>query len=174
MKLLDFKKRIGQKKREAGGSRGFIVRDCRDSYFVVDDEYLNGYGAIVSHQASMIYFCLCRHVGKEQVCYPSYDYLSKKIGFYRAGVIKGVKELEAHGIIRVDRERGQPNIYTLLNKKHWRKFLFVKGRKGGFGINEICLGCLNYGDGGSSECLGCVGGSRASYEKVPRGTGGQK
>ena len=73
----------------------------------------------------MVYIALCRHVGKEQVCYPSAGHLAKVLGISKVTVWRGLRELEARGLILVDRKTGEPNIYTLTNKRNWRKGISV-------------------------------------------------
>jgi hypothetical protein len=40
-------------------------------------------------------------------------------------VIKSIKLLELHRLIKVDRVKGQPNIYWLTDKKKWKKIIRV-------------------------------------------------
>jgi len=47
-------------------------------------------------------------------------------GYGRLQVMRAIKTLEFHRLISVDRINGQHNIYSLLNKKHWRKTIIVK------------------------------------------------
>lgn len=119
--IIKLKRRIARKKREAERDKGFTVRDCRDSFFVIDDEYLNGYARVCGPTVSMVYIALCRHVGKEQVCYPSSEHLARVLGVTKVTVLKAIGELERRGLIQVDRKKGEPSIYTLTNKRNWRK-----------------------------------------------------
>ena len=121
-KTLDIKKRLRKKKRDENDNKPFEVRDAREKeFFIVDDAYLNGYARECGIYASSVYFVLCRHAGREQTCYPSIALMMDKLSLARASVVKGLKILEIHNIIKVDRQKGQPNIYTLLNKRHWKK-----------------------------------------------------
>ena len=130
-KILDIKKRIMQKKvaqkkkkKKELEEQPFEVRDFRDKeFFIVDDSYLNGFAKVCGVHASMVYFALCRHAGKDQNCFPSVQLMGSKLGMAKKTVVSGLKELERHKIISIDRMAGQPNIYTLLNKRHWRKFM---------------------------------------------------
>lgn len=156
--IIDLKKRVARKKRDAKSGR-FKVRDCRDAFFVIDDEYLNGYARVCGPITSMVYIALCRHVGKEQVCYPSHDRLAKILGISKSAVVRAIKSLEVHGLVRVDRKQGEQSIYTLTNKRNWRK---------GYGQTVVedehpkvvpmyCSGCVHLGKG---ECFDCRMGSK--------------
>ena len=121
-KTLDIKKRLRKKKRDENDNKPFEVRDAREKeFFFVDDAYLNGYAREVGPDASMVYFTLCRHASSEQLCYPSVELISDKTGLSRSTVLRSIKILEKHFIVKVDRIKGQPNIYTLLNKRKWKK-----------------------------------------------------
>jgi DNA-binding transcriptional ArsR family regulator len=168
--IIRFKRRIARKKREAIEDLGFIVRDTRDSFYVMDDEYLNGYSGICGFVANSVYMLLCRHVGKEQVCYPSNAYMAKKLMTTEPTIRKAIKKLEAHKVIKVDRVKGQPNIYTLTNKRMWRKFAPIGDkviRKKGPSFSVMCVECGN-GEG-SESCLGCIGGSKFTERKEGNG-----
>jgi hypothetical protein len=144
-KLLDIKKRIMQKKvsqkkkaKEAEYNQQIEVRDAREKeFFIVDDAYLNGYAKTCGVHASMVYFALCRHAGKDQTCFPSVGLMGSKLGMAKKTVIKGLRVLEDHKIIKVDRLHGQPNIYTLTNKRHWRKFLVSKVIPGKASVSSL-------------------------------------
>ena len=167
MKTIDIRKRILQKKRkdrkykkEASYDEPFEVRDAREhGFYITDDEYFNGMAAVCGLEALGVYNALCRHAGKDQTCYPSVDLMQRRLGISRGSVLKGLKELELHRVIGIDRAKGKPNIYTLLNKRGWRKFISVKTEarvKEGM-LARACQGCVNAE--GSPECDGCIGGS---------------
>jgi hypothetical protein len=73
-----------------------------------------------------VYFALCRHADKEQVAFPSVPYLMDETGYGKRHVTRAIKVLEFHRMISINRELGTHNIYSLLNKKHWRKAIVVK------------------------------------------------
>lgn len=121
-KLLDIRKRIRQKKKVDEYSRPIEIRDSREKeFFIVDDKYFNGFARLCGVHATIVYLALCRHAGKDQTCFPAVVYIADKTGLGTKSIIRGLKTLEAHNIIKIDRKKGEPNIYTLTNKKHWRK-----------------------------------------------------
>lgn len=104
----------------------FEVRDRRDkAMFRVDDEYLNGYSKLCGPNASLVYFCLCRHADIDQECFPSVNLMAEKLGISRDSVMRGIKELIKWNIISKERERKDDakwlnNRYVLLDKKVWK------------------------------------------------------
>jgi DNA-binding transcriptional ArsR family regulator len=167
MKTLDIKKRILQKRRKQRNSDPMDIRDAREKeFFIIDDAYFNGFAKVCGIQATATYMALCRHVGKDQTCYPSVDLIAAKLGMSKRSVVHGLKELEDHRIIRVDRLKGKSNIYTLLNKRQWRKFLPVQadGVKGSGFLSKACIGCQNLE---TPACDGCMGGSNRQEAATP-------
>ena len=94
--------------------------------FLMDDAYYNGYAKICGWKASIVYFSLCRHVNKDQYCFPSVEYMSKQNGVGRNTILSGIKTLKEWNIIDIEkiRDRGgiwKNNAYTLLDKSVWKK-----------------------------------------------------
>lgn len=105
----------------------FKVRDLRrkDKY-TIDDEYLNGYAKLCGPNATCVYNSLCRHASKDQECFPSLDLIMEQHGFKsKHTVIKGIRKLEAWGIIAVKKEKDEKtkrqknNVYILYDKSEW-------------------------------------------------------
>jgi hypothetical protein len=113
--------RLSTKKGKIG--RTFEVRDLREhGFFRIDDQFLDGrWLRLLKGCPSAVYFSLCRHVDKHQRCFPSANYLSEETGYGERHVRRAVSVLEAHRLIEVERERGDHNLYKLLDKRHWRK-----------------------------------------------------
>lgn len=105
----------------------FEVRDFRDKhFFIVDDVYLNGYAKMLGTNASMVYFTLCRHASKKQVAYPSQQFIANKLGISRVTVARKIKLLKEYNIIHTNKIRTKGGrylntVYTLLDKKVWKK-----------------------------------------------------
>ena len=97
------------------------VRDLREKFYQVDDEYLNGWAKKCGIYATGVYNVLCRHVGKDQSCFPSVKLMSDKLAISASQVKRAIKALEAHRIIKVERFSGEKNIYWLTNKTQWRE-----------------------------------------------------
>jgi hypothetical protein len=106
----------------------FEVRDLRNKhFFLIDDIYLNGYAKILGSTTSMVYFVLCRHVDKEQSCFPSQKYIGEKLNISDRLVRDKISILIKVGIIKKVRIRAKQtgkwlcNRYFLLDKSHWKK-----------------------------------------------------
>lgn len=103
-------------------SAKFQVRDLRQKqWFVVDDAYLNGFARVLGPYSSMVYFVLCRHADSRfQSCYPSISLIAKKVGISERQVIRCIRKLQDHNIIRIEkRPRHNANVYHLLDKAQW-------------------------------------------------------
>jgi hypothetical protein len=124
-KVIQLRIKKRRKELKKGNTDPFEIRDLRDKFFMVDDAYLNGWARLFESGVSMVYFALCRHVGADQTCFPSIAFLSEKLGMGPHTVIKSIKLLELHRLIKVDRVKGQPNIYWLTDKKKWKKIIRV-------------------------------------------------
>ena len=101
----------------------FSVRDLRENdYFRVDNAFVRDkWMRLLKGCPAAVYFVLCRHAGRDEVSFPSIPYLVDETGYARSPVIRAIKVLEFHRIIKVDREKREVNFYSLLNRKHWRK-----------------------------------------------------
>ena len=103
------------------------VRDLQDKFFLVDDEYFNGYGKLCGISATGVYIVLCRHVGRAQSCFPSKKTIAEKLGISERSVYSAIKKLEQCNIIKVEsRGRKQDGSYKsltyyLLDKSTWKK-----------------------------------------------------
>lgn len=125
--ILNIKTRNRQKNMsEKKGT--FQVRDLREQdWFTVDNEFIKGkWLRLLKGCPAAVYFALCRHCNKEQISFPSIQYLMDETGYGKRQVTRALKTLEFHRFISINRELGTHNIYSLLNKKHWRKAIVVK------------------------------------------------
>jgi len=106
-------------------NRGFKVRDLRNKqFFVVDDIYLNGYARLLGAIASVVYFSLCRHADKDQLCFPSQKLIAEEFSIGERTVRDKLRLLEKCKIIRRIREKDNKgrwinNTYILLDKSEW-------------------------------------------------------
>ncbi len=103
-----------------------LIRDARSRrMFRVDDVYVDEYQDILSVYSDRVYMALCRHAGRGQKSWPSIERLAK--GMSRTTAIKALKELAAHNIIAITRERDERtrrqknNVYTLLDVSVWKR-----------------------------------------------------
>ena len=112
--------------------RPIKIRDFRNKqFFMVDDAYLNGYAKYLGVTASMIYICLCRHVDKNQVAFPSQKSIADKLGIKQRTVLEKVKLLKNWGLIDVRQIRNENgkwinNTYILLDKTEWKNIPSVE------------------------------------------------
>ncbi len=103
-----------------------VVRDLRHKEkFVVDDVYLNGYSRHCGIYATGVYMVLCRHADKEQTSFPSVELIAEKLKISERSVIRAIKTLEAHNIIKTNKRKSGkgtfcPNLYILLDRSEWK------------------------------------------------------
>lgn len=104
-----------------------IVRDVRiKSHFFVDDEYLNGYAKLCGPNATLVYFCLCRHADSNQKSFPSISLMAKKVGVSNRSIDRGIAILADWNIIAKTKMRNEVsgrwwnNSYLLLDKSVWK------------------------------------------------------
>ncbi|RJR18191.1 MAG: helix-turn-helix domain-containing protein [Nitrospiraceae bacterium] len=104
----------------------FKVRDLREKFFLVDDAYLNGYAKLCGINATGVYIALCRHVGKEQSCFPSKRTIAEKLSISERSVYSAIKDLEKWNIIRVESQGRKEDgsyrslTYYLVDKSQWK------------------------------------------------------
>jgi hypothetical protein len=104
-------------------SDSFEVRDLRskDRYFI---DYLfhdGGYLEALGVNGLGVYAVLARHANKRQTCFPSVTRISKQLKISRRTVIRIIKNLEMLHIVKVERESGEKNIYSLIDRSNWEK-----------------------------------------------------
>ncbi len=105
----------------------FEVRDFRTKeFFQIDDVYLNGYAKICGIYATGVYLSLCRHADKTQKAFPSVELISEELGISKNSVLRAIKILSDHNIIKRERKRTKEgvflsNVYVLIDKKYWEK-----------------------------------------------------
>lgn len=108
-------------------SRPFKVRDFRNKgFWLGDNVYLNSYAKHLDPFATAIYFSLCRHADKEQLCFPSQQLLAQEHNIGRRTVVEKLQLLEKWNIIKRKKVRSKKgkwlnNTYYLLDKSEWRK-----------------------------------------------------
>jgi DNA-binding transcriptional regulator YhcF (GntR family) len=101
---------------------GDRVRDRRQAgwFWVNDDVYDQYAGSSIGGHAFAVYAALCRYANARGECFPSIPTLAKRLGWSENTVRKGLRELEAAGLIGVRRRRvsgkqeADANLYLLL------------------------------------------------------------
>ena len=97
------------------------IKDWRGHHITtVDDDFIDKFARHVGVDASMVYIVLCRHAGVERLCWPSIELISDKLSISQRLVMRSVKLLERHKMVKVERPRGSHNTYHLLEKLKWK------------------------------------------------------
>lgn len=103
------------------------IRDLRNKqFFMVDDQYLNGYAKLCGIHATGVYMSLCRHSNKEQKCWPAKKTIAEELDISERSVYSGIKKLEEYGIIKIEENDRKKNgtfkslTYLLLDKSQWQ------------------------------------------------------
>lgn len=103
------------------------IRDTRKKgWFIIDNEYLNGYARILGASCTVVYLSLCRHANTEtQECFPSMKLIAEENGISTRTVMRAISVLEKWHIINVEKSKREDgtqnnNIYTLMDKSVWK------------------------------------------------------
>lgn len=104
------------------GDEEFEVRDLRDkNWFILDNEFLNGYAKFIGIYAVGVYSSLSRHAGIKQKAYPSQKLIAEELDIGRNKIIEGIQYLEFWQIIKKVRVGLHcTNRYFLLKKSEWK------------------------------------------------------
>ena len=102
------------------------IRDLREKFFQVNDEYLNGYAKLCGINATGVYLSMCRHANKAQKCFPSKKLIAEELAISERSVYTAINKLNEWNIILIE-EQGRKKdgsfkvkLYTLLDKKCWK------------------------------------------------------
>ena len=114
------------KMTHGGYSPDFPIRvKGKKTRFFIDNEYLQwGYAKNLSKHATLVYITLARHANaKTQACFPGMEKIVEESGICnKRYVSSGIKELEEHNIIYVNRQgKRMTNCYYLLNTSVWKR-----------------------------------------------------
>lgn len=97
------------------------VRDSRGEFHIIDNLYLNGYAKHCGPYATCVYLSLCRHADISQACFPSVELIAEEHNISTRQVYRALNTLKEFKIIHVENNPGGKNIYTLTNKRLWKK-----------------------------------------------------
>ncbi len=136
VEILDIRNRILKKKnrekkaaKESEYDKPFRVEEGRDhGYFTIDDLFVDEYMRLAGMQTTMVYMSMCRHANKERMCWPSIRRLATQGKMALNTVVKSIKWLEEHGLIKTFKEPGQTTIYRVMEKKKWKKYIITGNR----------------------------------------------
>ena len=93
------------------------IRDLRDGKFLwIDKAALNLVSAKAGNRGVAVYSWLCYYANaKNQNCFPSLRTLAHNCNVSRRTIMRTVKVLEKIEIVSIERKKGKPNVYKLLN-----------------------------------------------------------
>jgi hypothetical protein len=126
---LSIRKRIVKKKKEAKYAEQMEVRDAREAgFFHIDNLFHDEYVRVVGIHGLGVYASLCRHCNRDQKAWPSINLMSDELAASHTTIVRALKMLESHNIVKIDRKFGEHSIYTLTNRRKWRKVAIEKKR----------------------------------------------
>ncbi len=93
------------------------IRDLRDGKFLwIDKAALNLVSAKAGNRGVAVYSWLCYYANaKNQNCFPSLRTLALHCNVSRRTIMRTIKILERIEIVSIERKKGKPNVYKLLN-----------------------------------------------------------
>ncbi len=99
------------------GSEKIDIRDLRDGKFLwIDKAALRLISENAGTMGVAVYSWLCYYANfKAQDCFPSITTLAYHCGVSRRTIMRAVKQLERLKAVSIERKKGKPNIYKLLN-----------------------------------------------------------
>lgn len=99
------------------GSEKIDIRDLRDGKFLwIDKSALRLISESAGTMGVAVYSWLCYYANfKAQDCFPSITTLAWHCGVSRRTIMRSIKRLEQLKAIAIERKKGKPNIYKLLN-----------------------------------------------------------
>jgi len=99
------------------GSEKIDIRDLRDGKFLwIDKAALMLISESTGTMGVAVYSWLCYYANfKAQDCFPSITTLAQHCGVSRRTIMRAIKQLEQLRVILIERKKGKPNIYKLLN-----------------------------------------------------------
>jgi DNA-binding transcriptional ArsR family regulator len=97
--------------------------------FWVPDRIADEWAAKVGPVGFAVYTMLARHAGRDGTCFPSYGTLARKLGMSRRHVMTLVGQLEANGLLAVERQGGRRNVYRLAGLARGGEAQFTPGVK---------------------------------------------
>jgi hypothetical protein len=109
----------------------------KKGHYITDNDIIDRFISNIGINGVGIYSVLKRYMNtKTRECFPSQDFLAKKCGCDKRTILRGIKSLEANGLIDVVRKPRKPNIYYL---NHVSRFGINVGSKNG--ITMLCSVC---------------------------------
>jgi len=99
------------------GSEKIDIRDLRDGKFLwIDKAALRLISESAGTMGVAVYSWLCYYANfKAQDCFPSITTLAYHCGVSRRTIMRAIKQLERLKTVSIERKKGKPNIYKLLN-----------------------------------------------------------
>lgn len=99
------------------GNEKIDIRDLRDGKFLwIDKAALRLISESAGTMGVAVYSWLCYYANfKAQDCFPSITTLAYHCGVSRRTIMRAIKQLERLKTVSIERKKGKPNIYKLLN-----------------------------------------------------------
>ncbi len=99
------------------GNEKIDIRDLRDGKFLwIDKTALRYISESAGTMGVAVYSWLCYYANfKAQDCFPSVTTLAYHCGVSRRTIMRAIKLLEQLRAVSIERKKGKPNIYKLLN-----------------------------------------------------------
>jgi DNA-binding transcriptional ArsR family regulator len=99
------------------GNEKIDIRDLRDGKFLwIDKATLRIISESAGTMGVAVYSWLCYYANyKAQDCFPSVTTLAYHCGVSRRTIMRAIKQLEELKAVSIERKKGKPNIYKLLN-----------------------------------------------------------
>lgn len=108
-------------------NQSFKVRDFRNKgWFMVDNKIIDVYAKKLGITTTLIYLFLCKCADKEQIAFPSQEYIAEALGMHRVTVNRHIKKLLKWNLIKIEKIRNHKgkflhNTYYLIDKSQWKK-----------------------------------------------------
>ena len=101
---------------------GMIIHDARaPGWFWINDAIMDEYACKIGMTALGVYLSLVRHADSHRECFPAHARIAASIGMQKRAVIRSIKTLENHGLIKVvhhfEGKRQTQNTYVILGIK---------------------------------------------------------
>ena len=103
-------------------------RRCTDrrkkGWYATDDDFVDKMARLCGWQGGAVYSSLCRHIGKDQSCFPSIALIKEELNISKNSIHKGIKALEGRNVIEVEKTRKKNgiwlnNCYHLQDRSVW-------------------------------------------------------
>lgn len=97
------------------------VKDDRErDFYIAQRDLVRRAGKLIGPYGCAVYNSLLSHADEAKECWPGLTTIAEEFSMSKMQVIRSIDLLESLNMIRVDREKGKPNKYHLIDAKHWK------------------------------------------------------